>query len=106
MVTTYESLDKLLLVVRCEASTVCLDYISLISPFVPFDSEGDVSRVTSTVDSTHDKGSNDSNELASSSISSAASLRRFSSLTSAKDKRQSPIQTTIEFPKSAFGKVI
>ena len=106
MVTTYESLDKLLLVVRCEASTVCSDYISLISPFVPFDSEGDASHVTSTVDSTHDKGNNDSNELASSSISSAASLSRFSSLTSAKDKRQSPVQTTIEFPKSDFGKVI
>ena len=106
MATTYESLDKLLLVVRCETSTVCSDYISLISPFVPFDSEADASHVTSTVDSTHDKGSNDSNELASSSISSAASLSRFSSLTSAKDKRQSPVQTTIEFSKSAFGKVI
>ena len=91
----YESLDKLLLVVRCETSTVCSDYISLISQFVPFDSEGDANHVTSTVDSTHDKGSNDSNKLASSSISSAASLSRFSSLTSAKDKGQSTVQTTI-----------
>ena len=67
MLTKYESLNKLSLVVRCEASTVCSDYNSVSSPSVASDSESDVSHVTSTFDSTHDQDSNDRNELTSSS---------------------------------------